>query len=201
MGGGSMIVSLQIIGYRYNGPRPRQSQHRWATSYWTCRECYASVRTWGKRAASSPLLAGTIADVLQFEPSFTGEFRYGNDYLTADPSDGISRPALIGVVYPDDGDTPFLMQATGIQYPSAELGEIVGLGNTSGLAVPYGAVYSVWTPTFRGGSDKYAILQNSIFVASETVSSSPNPGEFFVGMKISMVLPTNTTVVIGQEFP
>jgi hypothetical protein len=38
---------------------------------------------------------------------------------------------------------------------------------------------------FRGGSAKYASLQSSIFVASETVSDGPNPGEFYVGMKIS----------------
>ena len=59
----------------------------------------------------------------------------------------------------------------------------------------------VWVPTFRGGGAKYANLQNSIFVASETVSDSPVPGQFYVGMKISKVFPTNTSVVIGEEFP
>ena len=59
----------------------------------------------------------------------------------------------------------------------------------------------VWVPTFEGGDEKYANLQNSIFVASETVSDSPNPNEFYVGMKISKVFCTNTSVVIGQEFP
>lgn len=61
--------------------------------------------------------------------------------------------------------------------------------------------YLVWIPTFRGGSAKYANLQNSVFVASETVSDGPNPGEFYVGMKISKVFCTNTSVVIGHEFP
>ena len=56
-------------------------------------------------------------------------------------------------------------------------------------------------PTFRGGSDKYANLQNSIFVASETVSDSPNPNEFYVGLKISKVFNSNTSVTIGNEIP
>jgi len=59
----------------------------------------------------------------------------------------------------------------------------------------------VWVPTFRGGSAKYVNLQNSIFVASQTVSASPNHGEFYVGMKISKVFPTNTSITIGHEFP
>ena len=60
---------------------------------------------------------------------------------------------------------------------------------------------TVWTPTFYGGSAKYAVLQNSIFVASETVSDSDRVGYFAVGMKISKVWPKNTTITIGNEFP
>ncbi|KAF2095108.1 hypothetical protein NA57DRAFT_68106 [Rhizodiscina lignyota] len=140
-----------------------------------------------------------------FQPSFTATFLHGEDYLTIDPSDGISRPGLSGIVIPDDGSVPFQMQASGIQYPDATLASIVATNKTKGLAIPYGAVYSgkkkMWVPTFRGGSEKYANLQNSIFVASETVSDSPNANEFYVGMKISKVFATNTSVVIGDEFP
>ena len=59
----------------------------------------------------------------------------------------------------------------------------------------------MFVPTFRGGREKYANLQNSIFVASETVSDSPDPNYFYVGIKISKVFPVKTDVVIGQEFP
>ena len=59
---------------------------------------------------------------------------------------------------------------------------------------------AVWTPSFYGGSEKYSVLQNSVFVASETVASSDKPGHFLVGMKISKVWPKNTTVTIGNEF-
>jgi len=58
----------------------------------------------------------------------------------------------------------------------------------------------VWIPTFYGGSDKFSILQNSVFVASETVASSDKPGHFLVGMKIGKIWPKNTTVTIGKEF-
>ncbi|MCJ1475535.1 hypothetical protein MMC13_004198 [Lambiella insularis] len=137
----------------------------------------------------------------QFEPSFSADFLYGTDYLTQDPVGGIARPELTGIVAPDDGDTPFLMSVTGIQFGTPVLDAIVSTNTSTGLAVPYGASYSVWVPTFRGGSAKYANLQNSIFVASETVSDSPVPGEFYVGMKMSKVFCTNTSIVIGQEFP
>ena len=60
--------------------------------------------------------------------------------------------------------------------------------------------FPVWTPTFYGGSAKYSVLQNSVFVASETVASSERPGYFLVGMKISKVWPKNTTITIGSEF-
>jgi hypothetical protein len=59
----------------------------------------------------------------------------------------------------------------------------------------------VWLPKFRGGSSKYASLQNTFFIGSETLSSGPNPGEFLVGVKISQVVPRDTGIVIGQEFP
>ena len=59
----------------------------------------------------------------------------------------------------------------------------------------------VWVPTFYGGSPDYAVLQNSIFVASETVSDSDKPGYFAVGMKISKIWPVNTTITIGNEYP
>lgn len=60
---------------------------------------------------------------------------------------------------------------------------------------------AVWVPTFYGGDADYANLQNSIFVGSETVSDSAVPGQFYVGLKISKVFSTNTSVTIGHEFP
>ena len=59
----------------------------------------------------------------------------------------------------------------------------------------------VWVPTFYGGSEAYSVLQNSVFVASETVSGGDVAGQFTVGMKMSKVWPVNTTVTIGHEFP
>ena len=59
----------------------------------------------------------------------------------------------------------------------------------------------VWVPTFRGGDDSFANLQNSVFVGSETVSDSDTPGEFLVGIKISKVFNVVTNITIGEEFP
>jgi hypothetical protein len=62
-------------------------------------------------------------------------------------------------------------------------------------------VFLVWLPSFYGGGSKYANLQNSVFVASETVSDSSKTGYFLVGMKISKVWPVNTTITIVEEYP
>ncbi|KAE9374668.1 hypothetical protein N431DRAFT_464902 [Stipitochalara longipes BDJ] len=146
--------------------------------------------------------SATLRSEPGFEPSFTAQFAHGVDFITTDPgTTGISRPDLTGLVLPDDGSTPFQMHATGIQIGNQEVAEIALTNSTKGLKMPYGAVYSVWVPTFRGGSDKYANLQNSIFIASETISDSSNPNEFFVGLKISKVFNTNTSIIIGNEFP
>lgn len=50
-------------------------------------------------------------------------------------------------------------------------------------------------------SKNYSVLQNSVFVASETVADSQRDGYFAVGMKIAKVWPVNTTIGIGKEFP
>jgi len=79
---------------------------------------------------------------VQFEPSFTATLLHGNDWLTGDPSGGIARTNLIGMVKPDDGDTPFIMEATGIQFGTSLLQQIVSTNTTSDAAIPYGDFYS-----------------------------------------------------------
>ncbi|KAH8802551.1 hypothetical protein F5884DRAFT_903212, partial [Xylogone sp. PMI_703] len=139
-------------------------------------------------------VAGTLRTELGFEPNFVASLNNGMDFATVDPSGDIGRFSTKTVLYPDDGDIPFELELTGIQYLTDEIRAITTTNSTSGLAVPYGSTYSVWTPTFRGGSSKYAFLENSVWVGSETVSDSPTPGEFFIGVKISQVFSTNTSV-------
>lgn len=59
---------------------------------------------------------------------------------------------------------------------------------------------TVLVPTFRGGDSHYKTLENSVFVASETVSDSGIPGKFILGVKISKVYANRTNVTIGAEF-
>lgn len=90
-----------------------------------------------------PVVSGSMRSELGFVPQFSGSVKYAADYLTSDPGDdGVSRPSLSGTVFPDNGDTPFLFRATGVQMASPELGAIVATNTTSGLAIPYGSVYS-----------------------------------------------------------
>ncbi|KAH8895621.1 hypothetical protein GQ53DRAFT_839176 [Thozetella sp. PMI_491] len=146
-------------------------------------------------------ISGTLRSEPGFEPRFSAKILYGEDYPTLEPGTNVGRNDFTAVVVPDDGSTPFQMHAIGIQFPTAESTAIVTGSATEPLAVPYGATYSVWVPTFRGGGAGYSNLQDSIFVGSETVSSGASPGEFIVGVKISKVFNTNTNVVIGEEFP
>ncbi|TKA83153.1 hypothetical protein B0A55_00709 [Friedmanniomyces simplex] len=125
------------------------------------------------------ILDGHLCSEPGLEPQFSGAIRYAEDYLTSDPDGAYARPSCKAVPGTD----------------------IIFAGNTSGLAVPYGYSYSVWTPFFFGGSANYSNLQDSIFVGSETASSSPIAGAFTVGMKFSKVYPVNTTITIGNEYP
>ncbi|KAK5114413.1 hypothetical protein LTR85_010236 [Meristemomyces frigidus] len=160
----------------------------------------------GNLSTGGTLGLGRVKEAtLQSEPGFMPAFRatvlYGEDYVTGDPNEPITRPDLTGTVYPDDGSTPFQMHSGGIQVADAELAAIVATNTSEGRKIPYGAVYSVWTPTFRGGDKAYSNLQKSIFVGSETVSDSGTPGEFLVGIRISKVSPVKTNITIGEEFP
>ncbi|KAF6228482.1 hypothetical protein HO133_008212 [Letharia lupina] len=57
--------------------------------------------------------------------------------------------------------------------------------------VPYGAVYSVFVVSFRTGSAKYKNLEDSIFVASETVEA-PGHGVFRTGLRSSNMVNLRT---------
>ena len=80
---------------------------------------------------------------IQFEPSFTATLSAGADFVTEDPSgDNIARPGVSALVQPDDGDTPFQVQISGIQVGTAEEEEIALTNTSRGLSVPYGSTYS-----------------------------------------------------------
>ncbi|KAL9081210.1 MAG: hypothetical protein Q9157_000185 [Trypethelium eluteriae] len=97
----------------------------------------------GGSLALGQVLEGRLFSEPGFEPSFTATFLHGEDYLTEDPTgDSIARPGVSGVVQPDDGDTPFQMQVSGVQVGTQQLDAIVATNETTGLAVPYGETYS-----------------------------------------------------------
>ncbi|KAM0712619.1 hypothetical protein Q7P35_000065 [Cladosporium inversicolor] len=81
------------------------------------------------------------------------------------------------------------VRISGVDHASAKAVEVFTSDQNLNHSITYGYSYSVWTPTFYGGSAKYSVLQNSVLVASETVASSEKPGYFLVGMKIN---PHNT---------
>jgi hypothetical protein len=89
------------------------------------------------------IVAGNLYSEPGFEPQFSGKVKYAEDYLTADPSDGIARPACVGTIVPDEeGASPFLFRISGIDMSSLQADAIFSDPNASGRAVPYGYSYS-----------------------------------------------------------
>lgn len=89
-----------------------------------------------------PIVAGRLASERGFEPQFNGLVKYAGDYLAQDPVDGIARPACVGGIYPDNGDTPFLFRISGIDHASAAAVDIFTSSQNLNLSIPYGYSYS-----------------------------------------------------------
>lgn len=89
-----------------------------------------------------PIVAGQLASEPGFEPQFNGSVRNAGDYLTQDPVDGIARPACVGGIFPDNGDSPFLFRISGIDHASETAVEIFTSNQTLNLSIPYGYSYS-----------------------------------------------------------
>jgi hypothetical protein len=128
--------------------------------------------TTGGTLAVGHVISATLRSEPGFEPSFTGTFSYGEDYLTLDSSDGISRPGLSGVVIPDDGSAPFQMQVTGVQFPDPTLDAIVASNQTKNLAIPYGAVYSGKTTQYSGHRIQITLSQFGLPLSAAEAQST-----------------------------
>jgi len=146
----------------------------------------------------------------QFETQINANISYANDWPTGDPDGLHDRPNLRGLVTTDDNEY-LQIAATGIQTPIPELGAII-TGEGSG-SLPFGAfqsgehastyvdnarlilVSAVFVVRFRTGAKKYKNLEDSIFVASETVKSLGG-GVFRAGLKISKLYSTKTNVTL-----
>ncbi|EUC26698.1 hypothetical protein COCCADRAFT_113619 [Bipolaris zeicola 26-R-13] len=155
----------------------------------------------------------------EFEIQFSASVTAGVNFATTNEAAGISGPDFRGTVVPNDGAAPFQMRMGGVQLGNEAVLPIISGNTSSGLEVPYGTVYrgannmsiqtlcnciltclTVLTPVFRGGEAHYKTLENSVFVASETVSDSGVPGKFILGVKISKVFASKTNITIGEEF-
>ncbi|KAM0123311.1 hypothetical protein ACHAP3_011231, partial [Botrytis cinerea] len=160
--------------------------------------------------------SATLYSEPEFDFQFSASVASGINFATTNENAGISSPDFRGTVVPNDGAAPFQMKMSGVQLGNEAVLPVISGNIPSGLEVPYGTVYRgpnqrrcpnyiltgliVLTPTFRGGESKYKTLENSVFVASETVSDSGIPGKFLLGVKISKVLASRTNITIGEEF-
>ncbi|KAM0157144.1 hypothetical protein ACHAPF_011432 [Botrytis cinerea] len=144
--------------------------------------------------------SATLYSEPEFDFQFSASVTSGINFATTNENAGISSPDFRGTVVPNDGAAPFQMKMSGVQLGNEAVLPVISGNIPSGLEVPYGTVYRVLTPTFRGGESKYKTLENSVFVASETVSDSGIPGKFFLGVKISKVFASRTNITIGEEF-
>ncbi|KAG9191398.1 hypothetical protein G6011_09486 [Alternaria panax] len=144
--------------------------------------------------------SATLYTEPEFDFQFTAEVISAVNYAKTNEAAGISSPHFRGTVVPNDGATPLQMSMGGVQLGNEAVLPVITGNTPSGLEVPYGTVYRVLTPTFRGGDAQYKVLEDSVFVASETVSDSGIAGKFILGVKISKVFAAKTNVTIGGEF-
>ncbi|TGO43555.1 hypothetical protein BOTNAR_2268g00010 [Botryotinia narcissicola] len=136
----------------------------------------------------------------EFDFQFSASVIHGVNFATTNEIAVISNPDFRGTVIPSDGAAPFQMKMNGVQIGNDAVLPIISGNTPTGLEVPYGTVYRVLTPTFAGGESKYKTLENTVFVASETVSDSGIPGKFLLGVKISKVFVSKTNITIVEEF-
>lgn len=153
---------------------------------------------------------------MKFDFQFSASVISGVNFATTNETAGVSHPDFRGTVVPSDGAAPFQMKMNGVQIGNDAVLPIISGNTPTGLEIPYGTVYRgsnqhqcqdfiltdliVLIPTFTGGESKYKTLENTVFVASETVSDSGIPGKFLLGVKISKVFASKTNITIGEEF-
>ncbi|KAH8804443.1 hypothetical protein F5884DRAFT_859069 [Xylogone sp. PMI_703] len=168
----------------------------------TVSQLYLGTLNTGSSLVLGHIDLGTLRSEPGFEPHVEADVLYGDDYPTIDPSRKITRTNMRATIQPRDDEIAFQMQATGIEMSTPDKDVILAAkGSGPGYKAAYGSAYAVWTVSFFGGGEKYAALQDGIFVASEALTGSANLGEFYVALKISKVYSTNTSTVIGNDFP
>ena len=160
----------------------------------------------------SPFHASNMLELKlhQFETKINGTISNANDWPTIDPDGLHGRPNLLGLLTTDDGEY-LQIATTGIQTPTPEVGKIVSGQGTGSLAFgdfqsgKYTSIKTskqrthgqtiVFLVSFRTGAAKYKNLQDSIFVASQTVASLDGKS-FRAGLRISKVYSTKTNVTL-----
>lgn len=106
--------------------------------------------------------SGYLVSEPGFELQFNGSVKYASNFLTSDPgSDGVSHPAFAGEIYPENGDTPFLMRIGGIERISQQEIEIITSNTSTGLSVPYGYAYSGRSVSYRVGVIMLSVVNQS----------------------------------------
>ncbi|KAL8710653.1 MAG: hypothetical protein Q9220_004877 [cf. Caloplaca sp. 1 TL-2023] len=162
----------------------------------------------GGRLIIGPIVNGTIQSEPGFETRINGTILNADDWPTVDPDGKHERPDLRGLIKTDDDDYLQIL-ATGIQTIVPELNQIIT--GEKELNLPFGFFQSGESPSlchcpsglkkqvilvsFKTGTAKYKNLQDSIFVASETVKSLGG-GAFLAGVRISKVYSSETNVIL-----
>ncbi|MCJ1272291.1 hypothetical protein MMC21_000077 [Puttea exsequens] len=136
--------------------------------------------------------SGTLVSEPGFETAIDATISYANDWPTSDPDGKHGRPDLRGLVTTHDHEYLEVL-ATGIQTPIPQLGAIITGASKDSL--PFGSFQSVFIVSFRTGAAKYKNLEDSIFVASETVKALGG-GYFRAGLRISKLYSTKTDVTL-----
>ncbi|PGG96060.1 hypothetical protein AJ79_09748 [Helicocarpus griseus UAMH5409] len=109
------------------------------------------------------MISGTVKSEGSFSPALNGEFiGQGNDYIYVDPDGKHLRLNAHGVIKTTDDATIYL-NYTGVVDVTPELTAILG-GQSESTVTPFGNSFTHMT--FETGEEKYASLENGVWVAA-----------------------------------
>ncbi|KAL6703266.1 hypothetical protein ACN47E_010054 [Coniothyrium glycines] len=140
------------------------------------------------------LVDGSFTSEPDFSPAVKGTAVRGGDHITIDPSGSVLRLHLDTLIKTDD-DGYIRITATGAEVATPEVWNV--LNAVSGAApVKFGDFQATSSWTFETGTEKYAELQNAVYVGSTSLKPGTKNSTIVVGFKIAKVVSVQTDISV-----
>lgn len=132
----------------------------------------------------------------QFQPAINATPIRGGDYISIDPSGTILRLHLETLIKTHDNPPEYIgISATGAEDATPEAMAVIG-AMPGAKPVNFGDFQATSSWTFQTGSQKYAALQNAVYVGSASLKPGEKEGTIVVGFKIAKVVSIKTGISV-----